>query len=305
MTTSFDILGLGCVAVDDLLYVASYPPVDGKMRVAESRRQCGGLTGTALVAAARLGARCAYAGCLGTDELSGYVAAHLAREGVDTSHAPRLPEARVVHSTIVVGRDAGSRNIFYEVGGMTGAHPTLPAEELIGACRVLFLDHYGVAGNLRAARLARAARRAVVADFEEAAGPSFGVLLDLVDHLILSCDFALRITGAASPAAAARALWQPSRAAVIVTCGAGGCWSVSAEAPHEARHHAAFPVQASDTTGCGDVFHGAYATSLAGGGALTERIRFAAAAAALKAAGTDIPDRDAVRRFLEQQHAAG
>jgi sugar/nucleoside kinase (ribokinase family) len=40
-----------------------------------------------------------------------------------------------------------------------------------------------------------------------------------------------------------------------------------------------------DTTGCGDVFHGAYAAGLSRGLALPERIRFASAAAALKARG--------------------
>lgn len=52
----WDVLGLGCAAVDDLLYVASFPVPDSKTRVLRAERQCGGLTATALVAAARLGA---------------------------------------------------------------------------------------------------------------------------------------------------------------------------------------------------------------------------------------------------------
>ena len=56
---TWDVLGLGCVAVDDLLYVPSFPEPDSKMRVRRRERQGGGLTGNALVAAARLGGRCA------------------------------------------------------------------------------------------------------------------------------------------------------------------------------------------------------------------------------------------------------
>ena len=67
---SFDVLGLGVVAVDDVLYVASFPAADEKIQVERSLRRCGGLTGAALVTAARAGACCGYAGCLGTDELS-------------------------------------------------------------------------------------------------------------------------------------------------------------------------------------------------------------------------------------------
>ncbi|MCX6902031.1 MAG: PfkB family carbohydrate kinase, partial [Verrucomicrobia bacterium] len=100
--THFDVLGIGCAAVDDLVYVPSFPPADQKVRVERSARRCGGLTGAALVTAARLGARCGYAGCLGPDEYSRHVAEDFAREGVNIAHAPRLAEARVVHSTIVV-----------------------------------------------------------------------------------------------------------------------------------------------------------------------------------------------------------
>ncbi len=301
----FDVLGLGCAAVDDLLYVSSFPAADKKVRVARSVRRCGGLTGAALVAAARLGVRCAYAGCLGTDEQSQHVARNFSDEGVDISFAPRLPEARVVHSTIVVGQDSGSRNIFYEDDGMIGAHPTLPEEDVIRDTQVLFIDHLGMPGNLRAARTARSAGVAVVADFEDEAGPFFKEVLSLVDHLILSEEFARRITGQPDAAQAALALWQPARAAVVVTCGANGCWSVSAPTTVAARHHAAFPVPATDTTGCGDVFHGAYAARLACGEPLEERIRLAAAAAAVKAMHGQIPRRSVVEAFLRANPHVG
>jgi len=288
-TKQRDVLGLGCTAVDDLLYVPHFPGVDEKMQVQKSLRRFGGLTGVALVAAARTGARCTYAGCLGNDELSAYAATCLGQEGVDTSFSPRLPQARVVHSTVVVGLDSGSRNVFFEGGGMIGAHDTEPSDEVIQHSRVLFIDQWGMSGNLRAARVARSAGVAVVADLEDARSPLFREVLDLVDHLIVGESFAREITGEPDAASAARRLWRADRAAVIVTCGAGGCWSVAAEKGVKPVHHPAFPITATDTTGCGDVFHGAYCASLARGDGLEARIRFAAAAAALKAEQGEIP----------------
>jgi sulfofructose kinase len=44
----------------------------------------------------------------------------------------------------------------------------------------------------------------------------------------------------------------------------------------------AYPVDAVDTTGAGDVFHGAYAFALGAGLATGDAVRFAAATAALK-----------------------
>ncbi|MDR3405945.1 MAG: PfkB family carbohydrate kinase [Chthoniobacter sp.] len=302
----YDVLGLGCTAVDDVLFVPSYPAMDAKTRVVSRKRQFGGLTGTALVTASRLGARCAYAGCLGTDEASTWIADRFRDEGIEISAAPRLKEAAVVQSTIIVAEDTGLRSVFYSCEGMIGAHPAEPPEDILRATKVLFLDHYGMRGNLRAARIARASGIGVVADFEDATDPLFPELLALVDHLILSAEMAGRITGCTEPAAAARLLWREDRAAVVITCGADGCWSLSAAHPAEPCHHLAFTVKAVDTNGCGDVFHGAYAAGLARGLDLPRRLRLAAAAAALKAAQALIPSMAAIKDFLlGQPESAG
>lgn len=293
-----DVLGLGSVAVDELLYVDAFPAPDTKLRVAHRERRCGGLTGVALLAAARLGARCAYAGRLGTDSASAFVEKAFAQAGIDTQHAPRAAEHRVVESTIVVATQTGTRNVFSHSPGHTGAHDTLPSADAIRAARVLLVDHHGIPGSIRAAGIARAAGRAVLGDFERDDDPRFRELLALVDHLILSESFARRITGAASPAEAAARLWSPDRQAVIVTCGGGGCWFAHGGA---AQHSPAFKVAVIDTTSCGDVFHGAYATALAAGMEVAGRIRFASAAAALKAArrsAEPLPTRAEVEALL-------
>jgi sulfofructose kinase len=298
-----DILGLGAVAVDDLLYVAAYPPPDGKEQVIGRDRQCGGLSATALVTAARLGARCAYAGVLGDDELSTFVLNRLEQAGVETSCVQRSPNARPVHSSIVVDRRHGTRNIFYDLEGVVGASTRTPAS-LITSARVLFVDHIGVPGMVRAARLARRAGIPVVADFDDHRHRQFRRLLALADHLIVSGEFAGKLTGARSPAQAVRKLARPDRQVTIVTCGDKGCWYL-AVGSSSLQYQPAFKVKAVDTTGCGDVFHGAYAFALANGMALAARIRFAAATAALKAtrAGgqTGIPSLAAVRKFLKHQ----
>ena len=63
-------------------------------------------------------------------------------------------------------------------------------------------------------------------------------------------------------------------------------------------------VQARDTTGCGDVFHGAYALALAEGAAVEDAARLATAAAALKAergsGWESMPDRAAAEALARQ-----
>ena len=300
---AIDVLGLGAVAVDDILYAETYPPPDAKAHVTRMERHCGGLAATALVAAARLGARCAYAGMLGNDGLSAFALSCMEREGIDTSAIERAPAAGPVHSHIIVGQQRGTRNIFSYEPRLVGASMHTSAA-LITSCRVLLVDHLGVPGMIRAARLARRARIPVVADIESDRHPRIQELLDLADHLIASQSFAERLTGATSPERAVRKLARADRQVAAVTCGAEGCWFL-AQGESKPRHQPAFRVEAVDTTGCGDVFHGAYAFAMARGMALQERVRFASATAALKATrpgGQDgIPVLRTVRRYLRRE----
>jgi sugar/nucleoside kinase (ribokinase family) len=302
--SAIEVIGLGSVAVDDFLFVPEYPLADAKVRVRRRERQCGGLTATALVAAARAGARCAYGGVLGDDEDSCFAIAAFEREGIATHLILRRPEARPIHSTIIVDETRHTRNIFFDLQGSVGADPSHPPEETIHQAKALLIDHYGIEGMTRAAKIARSANVAVVADFERNEWPGFDDLLSRVDHLIVSKDFAAKLTGLREPDRAAAALWRDGRAVVIVTCGETGCWSV--EPGGIVHNHPAFTVPVADTTGCGDVFHGAYAAELVRGAGLDERIRFASAAAALKAmhlgGQAGIPRREKVTQFM-QAHA--
>jgi len=60
----------------------------------------------------------------------------------------------------------------------------------------------------------------------------------------------------------------------------------------------AFPVEATNTTGAGDVFHGAYALALAEGQGVEDALRFASAAGALRARDGRTPDRAMLEEML-------
>lgn len=295
-----DVLGLGCIAVDDLLYLPGFPLPEQKVRIRTRQRQCGGLTATALVAAARLGANCAYAGVLGDNELSLYVRATFEREGIDLTWLRVQADARPIHSTILVDEAARTRTVLFDLAGSLGAAVDHPPESVIAAAKVLYVDHYGIEGMTRAATVARAHGIPVVADLERDEWPGFDGLMDLVDHLILSEGFALRRTRTSDPKDAVRALWSPSRRVVVVTCGEGGSWTT--EDGVTLQHQPAFPVETVDPTGCGDVFHGAYAACLAKEVPLGRRLQIASAAAAIKAqhpgAQGGAPTMDQVRSLL-------
>jgi sugar/nucleoside kinase (ribokinase family) len=237
---------------------------------------------------------------LGVDDLSRIVEENFLREGVDISHAPRAKDAPAPHAVIIVATETRTRNIFYRIDGRIGADDLLPDESVIRAARILFLDQYGMTGCLRAAKIARAAGIPVVADFEDSNHPQFPELLRLVDHVVLPLDFAQKITGESAPETAVKAVWHQDCQAVVITCGTAGSWFLGKDGV--VRHQPAFKVLAVDTTGCGDVFHGAYAAGLVQGAPLDQCVRLATAAAGLKATQPGgqrgIPTRSQVEEFL-------
>lgn len=298
---------MGVVAVDDVLYVEHYPAADQKVRVRRRRRCIGGQTGRALVAVARLGGVAQFIGTLGHDDLSSIVLGRFTKEGVSTAHTVFRDDARPCHSTIIVDETAHTRTIFGHVTGYFGADPHLPVAEVVEGASVLLIDHHGVEGSLRAAKIARAAGVPVVADFERNPGGPFDELFAQVDHMVLPRTFIRSegLDGGKGPEEAVRRLVEQYDAAVVITCGAEGAWYAEPGDSPEPQYSAAFDITPVDTNGCGDIFHGAYCVALSEGLRLGARVRFAMAAAALGATqlrdSQNIPHRIAVDRFLEER----
>jgi sulfofructose kinase len=306
MDAPLDILGLGAVAVDDLLYLDHFPSADSKMSVQRRERRAGGNTGTALVAARRMGRACDYAGALDpADELSRFVISAFEAEEVSVRHLARRAGTQPVYAVILMDTAAGTRTIMFDPRNSVGADPELPSEEVIRSARVLLVDHVGMPGMARAARIARRAGVPIVADLERDDSQLFAELLALCDHLILPYDFARGITGGKSVSEIARSLWREDRAAVVITRGAEGSWYLTSEEPGVVYHQPGFRVQEVDTNGCGDIFHGVYAAGLCEGMRAEQRVRFASAVAALKAmrqgGQTAIPLRAGAQQFLAER----
>lgn len=301
---TIDLLGFGIAAVDDLVELPQFPEPGTKMDVLARQRQGGGLCTTALVAAARLGLRCVYAGILGDNELSAFVRDSLTHEGVEVVGTARHPCAKPFHSTILIDRTTGERTILSHAHDVVGPEPEDIDETLIRTSRLVFVDHLGPAGTLHACTVARACGVPMVADIERVREPLVCDIMALVDHLIMPLRLAREVTGRHHPEDVVRALADVRRACTAVTDGIRGCWYTMADDRGSVRHQPAFPIDVVDTTGCGDVFHGAYAAATLWGYGIPESVRFASAAAALKAtrsgAQAGAPTKAAVTAFLEE-----
>jgi len=125
---------LGCAAVDDVLYVSVIPRCRRQSAVERTARRYGGLTGAALVTAARLGARCAYAACLETDEFSQrWLIISPAKGG--TFHMRHACGSEGCSLDNYCGPEHRQQKCVYEADGLIGAHESLPSSQVIATPR--------------------------------------------------------------------------------------------------------------------------------------------------------------------------
>lgn len=273
----FDVICLGYSAVDFIGVVPCVPELDTKLEMSDFMRQGGGPAATAAVAAARLGARAAFAGNIGDDDFADFMVDELAAERVDTSHVTRCTGARSQFAFIMVERGTGKRTIVWTRSSVPPMRLEALDREFVTSCRVLHLDRHEVDAGMVVARWVREAGGVVSLD----AGnydPRTLELLPVVDYLIAPGWFARDSTGETDPMAGARALLG-GRQAVVVTRGEDGCWVATQD---DEFHAPAFRVEAIDTNGAGDVFCGAFACGLSQGWNVRRCAVFASAAAALK-----------------------
>jgi sulfofructose kinase len=276
---AFDVVGLGANACDHLLIVPHHPAPGEKVRFRDMLRQGGGQTATALVTVARLGHSARYLGGVGDDEAGAHSLAELRAEGIETEGVRVRPGGLSQQAYILVDEATGERTIVWgRSEGMIVAPHELQREQIV-AGRMLHTDAQQPRSAVQAARWAHEADMPVLADLEPVR-PGLEEFLPEVDILIAAEEFPEPATGAAELGEALRRLEERTRGGLImVTRGAAG---VVARIDGDLRTYPAYAVEAVDTTGAGDVFHGAFAVACLRGFALEEAIDFSHAVAAMK-----------------------
>ncbi|RDI95221.1 carbohydrate kinase [Meiothermus sp. QL-1] len=275
------VLAVGWANLDQRYYVEAFPPTKSRTGVRAYRETLGGPAAVAAQAVARLGGSARLLSRWGKDPAGARLRAMLEAEGVEV-HL-QLGDATPVSAVLVT--PVGERYIFpYRPPLPTGLELD-PVRLLEGVGAVLLDGRWPEAGQAVGA-LARARGLPVVLDLDRNRAPDWS-LVTVASHVVASEELALEHGGI--ELLLDRLAKQGVFAAV--TLGARGV-------VYEGGHLPAHRLEVQDTTGAGDVFHGAFALALAEGQAASVALRFANAAAALHCARGSPPSRQAVEALL-------
>lgn len=288
--------------MDTLVTVPNYPKEDTKLRAVGTKMAGGGPTATGLVAAQKLGEQTAYIGVLSDDNGGNFLTKDFEKYGVDTSLIEVKEGYRSFTSVIWLAKDTATRTCVFDKGNLPALALNEKQKDAIKEAEILMVDGNEMDAAEDACKIAKENNTKVLYD---CGGLYEGVerILKLTDAMIPSEEFSLGHTGCTDASDAAKKLYDTYHPeVVVVTCGKEGGIIYDGK---EAVRYPAFLVDAVDTNGSGDVFHGAFAAAMVKGLSYMNCCLFASATSAIKCTGVgareSVPNEAGVYAFLKDR----
>lgn len=272
-----DVVGVGLNATDTVIQLPHFPAFNSKVEFVSSTMLQGGQVASAVVACQRWGLRTRYIGKVG-DDLGGELqAAAFVKAGVE-AHLMIAPGATSQTSYILVDRTTGERTVLWNRDERVALQPGDLNCDMVVSGRALLVDGHDTAAATCAARWAREAKIPVTGDFDNLYS-GVEALLENVDFVISSREFPMRLTGEHDLLKALPAIHRRFGNRMMgATLGTDGVlmWDGT-----EFHYSPAYRVPTVDTTGAGDVFHGAFIHAALASLPVEEQLQFSCAAAGL------------------------
>lgn len=293
------VVGIGAAVFDILMTADAFPKEDTKLQGKETKIQCGGPCATGLVAMSKLGEPVCYMGTVGDDMYGSFIRSELNRFGVGVDGVEVVPGTSF-HSFVLLNLSTTSRTCIWNRG--EAAQPTEKNVDLevLKNAKFLHLDGNQLDCAIYAAKKAHEFGVTVSLD-AGGAYPRIEELLPLIDVLIPSEEFSMKVTGCATAVEAAKVLQEKYNPKILVItqgCKGGFIWENGKEI-----RYPVFPVKAIDSNGAGDTFHGAFVAAQLKGMSIYDSCTFASATSALKCtrfgAQEGIPGYEEVLEFMK------
>ena len=291
------VLVIGVSVLDFIFHMQEFPLSPEKYRASDAIISGGGNAANSAVAIARLGGIPQLATRLGDDEIADLIVAGLNKENIDTGLVHRYRKNRSSFSSIYIDQ-TGERQIMNYRDESLPEDAAWVAADIRSPINAVLADTRWPEGACMGMELARKFAVPGIIDAEAPLDGSQDALITAT-HVAFSAQGAADFTGDNDVESAALKADAALPGKIIITDGHNGTVMIENKQPVWIK---AFPVNAIDTLGAGDVWHGAFALALGEGCREAKAIRFANAAAAIKCTrkgGRDgAPTRDEVSRFI-------
>jgi sulfofructose kinase len=275
---AFDVVGVGLNATDTLLVLPRFPAYAGKVPFEDEILSPGGQVASALVACAKLGLRTKYIGTVGDDRRGDIQMESLLASGINLDHVQRRRDCPNQSAYILIDRTTGERTVLWRRPDCLRLAPAEITPDQITCSRLLHVDAHDTPAIEHAARIARQAGIPVTVDVDTIYH-GFDRVLPFVDYLIASSEFPVNWTNERDPFRALEMMQQEYGMRVAgMTLGAHGALALEGD---RFFYSPAFVVNCIDTTGAGDVFHGAFCYAVLEKMPLGDALDFCNAMAAL------------------------
>jgi sulfofructose kinase len=272
------IVAIGLATLDYLGRLPRFPEKNSKSVLDLLSVQGGGTAATAAAAAAKLGAKVQFIGKIGDDDFGRTIMRGMSDCGVDVRQMVIARGQKSPFSFVVVDSTDASRTVFHSPGDFGPLSTDEMSWSWLEDVGVLLVDGRQMSAQVEAARRARARGATVLLD-ADSMRPGMEELMRASTVIIASEPFSESIAGDVSLERRLYRLRELGADVVAITRGEHGAIALHRD---EVLRVPAFTVEAVDTTGCGDVYHGAFAYGLLQGQDLSSCMRFAAATAAIK-----------------------
>lgn len=296
----FDIIGIENLIMDFALRIDHLPETDGMSELHDYLWQSGGNASSAIVAASRLGAKCAMVGTIGTDEFGRFCLNDMIYHGVDVSHIYQQ-EGDTALCICLAEEETQGRSFVARRGVNNPLTDEQIDESFIASAKYIHCSVANTEAKRRAIRYAKKHNVIVSYDAGSFNDDAEQIITDS-DILIMSHQFYKSMFGENSEYVKnCRKLLQRGPQIVIVTLGAMGCAGTDGKIDFRLPPFSGYTIV--DTTGAGDVFHGGFLYAHSKGWNLEECARFASAVSYINCTSlggrVGIPDRGMVEQFLE------
>jgi sugar/nucleoside kinase (ribokinase family) len=294
-----DIIGIENPIMDYNVLIEKMPEAGGFSQLLEYSWQGGGNVGSALVAAARLGAKCGMVGVVGDDAYGQFCIDDFKRHNIDVSHIVKDNGNKTSFCMCLAEKETMERSFIAKPGTRRQPNKTEMDKKYITSAKYIHLGPMGEP-QVQGAKWAKEAAVTVVDD----AGyfnPETEANTGLIDIFVGSKHYYNGLFKDDNYEKNCKTVQKRGPRMVVFTLGAKGC--VGLDGDKFFTLPAFKDINVVDTTGAGDVFHGAFIYGLLQGWDVQKTSKFASAVSAIKCTRlggrASLPDLKTVETFLK------